>query len=154
MNAASDLPSDPAQRRTTPGDPDAAAAPADSAPADSAPAGIDPVHAALACLADRAAALQGQPEALLQLLRRIEQLHRTIQDGAFRASLPADRNALFQLLSEMERSGGWPYIPRLQLRTFLDLLGSEPAAADSAPPAAAAGQRRPPEPAAPDSLAA
>jgi hypothetical protein len=22
----------------------------------------------------------------------------------------------------MERSGGWPYIPRLQLRTFMDLL--------------------------------
>ncbi|MEB3271297.1 MAG: hypothetical protein VKJ44_06585 [Synechococcus sp.] len=110
--------------------------------------------AALVCLADRAAALQGQPEALLQLLRRIEQLHRTIQDGAFRASLPADRNALFQLLSEMERSGGWPYIPRLQLRTFLDLLGSEPAAAGGDAPAAAAGQRRPPESAAPDSLAA
>jgi hypothetical protein len=23
----------------------------------------------------------------------------------------------------MEGSGGWPYIPRLQLRTFMDLLG-------------------------------
>jgi hypothetical protein len=22
----------------------------------------------------------------------------------------------------MEKSGGWPYIPRLQLRTFMDLL--------------------------------
>lgn len=170
MNAASDLPSDPARCRTTPGDPDAAAAaaaaaaaPVPSTPAPSTPvdpaaaaeaAGIDPVTAALACLADRAAALQGQPEALLQLLRRIEQLHRTIQDGAFRASLPADRNALFQLLAEMERSGGWPYIPRLQLRTFLDLLGGEPVAAGSEAPAAAEGQRRPPEPATPDSLAA
>lgn len=67
--------------------------------------------------------LEGQPEALLALLRSLEQLHRSIQDGPFRASLPADRNALFRLLSEMERSGGWPYIPRLQLRTFLDLLG-------------------------------
>jgi hypothetical protein len=66
--------------------------------------------------------LEGQPEALLALLRSLEQLHRAIQDGPFRASLPADRNALFRLLSEMERSGGWPYIPRLQLRTFLDLL--------------------------------
>ena len=25
----------------------------------------------------------------------------------------------------METSGGWPYIPRLQLRTFLDLLDRE-----------------------------
>jgi hypothetical protein len=25
----------------------------------------------------------------------------------------------------MEDSGGWPYIPRLQLRTFLDLLQRE-----------------------------
>ncbi|MCP9934141.1 MULTISPECIES: hypothetical protein [Cyanophyceae] len=67
-----------------------------------------------------------QPEALLDLLRRIEHLHRTIQDGPFRSSLPGDRNGLFTLLSEMESSGGWPYIPRLQLRTFMDLLAPEP----------------------------
>ncbi len=78
--------------------------------------------ASLQALAD---GLEGQPEQLLELLRRIEQLHRKIQDGPFRSSLPADRNALFRLLSEMERSGGWPYIPRLQLRTFMDLLNHE-----------------------------
>lgn len=78
---------------------------------------------ALAQLEAAARELEGQPQALLALLRRLEQLHRSIQDGPFRSSLPADRNALFRLLSEMERSGGWPYIPRLQLRTFLDLLG-------------------------------
>lgn len=89
----------------------------------------------LDALAELAAGLEGQPEALLILLRRLEQLHRTIQDGAFRASLPEDRNALFRLLSEMESSGGWPYIPRLQLRTFLDLLQREPAD-DSSPLAA------------------
>jgi hypothetical protein len=66
--------------------------------------------------------LTGQPEALLALLRQLEQLHRTLQDGAFRNSLPADRDALFNLLRSMEQSGGWPYIPRLQLRTFMDLL--------------------------------
>jgi small-conductance mechanosensitive channel len=68
-----------------------------------------------------------QPEALLALLRQLEQLHRTIQDGPFRGSLPADRNHLFNLLRQMEQSGGWPYIPRLQLRTFMDLLQREPA---------------------------
>jgi hypothetical protein len=68
----------------------------------------------------------GQPEALLDLLRRIEHLHRSVQDGPFRSSLPGDRNGLFNLLAEMESSGGWPYIPRLQLRTFMDLLAPEP----------------------------
>ncbi|MFZ9271008.1 MAG: hypothetical protein ACO23C_07155 [Prochlorococcaceae cyanobacterium] len=66
--------------------------------------------------------LSGNPQGLLTLLRQLEQLHRTLQDGAFRSSLPADRSALFNLLREMEQSGGWPYIPRLQLRTFMDLL--------------------------------
>ena len=79
----------------------------------------------LAALESLAVQLQDQPLALLDLLRRLERLHRSIQDGAFRNSLPENRNQLFQLLSEMEQSGGWPYIPRLQLRTFLDLLQRE-----------------------------
>jgi hypothetical protein len=62
------------------------------------------------------------PRVLLALLRHLEQLHRSIQDGPFRSSLPSERSALFKLLQDMELSGGWPYIPRLQLRTFLDLL--------------------------------
>ena len=66
--------------------------------------------------------LEGDPQALLTLLRQLEQLHRNLQDGAFRSSLPADRGELFDLLRAMEQSGGWPYIPRLQLRTFMDLL--------------------------------
>ncbi|WP_255110141.1 hypothetical protein [Synechococcus sp. RedBA-s] len=69
--------------------------------------------------------LEGQPEVLLTLLRELETLHRSIQDGAFRRSLPEDRQQLFALLRAMERSGGWPYIPRLQLRTFMDLLQSD-----------------------------
>jgi hypothetical protein len=73
-------------------------------------------------LDDLAEELAGDPQGLLSLLRQLEQRHRSIQDGPFRSSLPADRNRLFSLLQEMERSGGWPYIPRLQLRTFMDLL--------------------------------
>jgi len=83
------------------------------------------LDALLAGFSALAAELGGQPEALLALLRRLEELHRTIQDGPFRASLPADRNQLFDLLQNLERSGGWPYIPRLQLRTFMDLLQRE-----------------------------
>jgi hypothetical protein len=67
------------------------------------------------------------PMALLMLLRQLEQLHRAIQEGPFRSSLPSDRSSLFRLLQSMEQSGGWPYIPRLQLRTFLDLLQNETA---------------------------
>ena len=79
----------------------------------------------LQSLQQLAVELNGNPEALLELLRQIEQLHRTVQDGAFRGSLPSDRSQLFSLLQNMERSGGWPYIPRLQLRTFMDLLQLE-----------------------------
>jgi len=79
-------------------------------------------------LAEVAAAYEGDSVALLHLLRQLEKLHRTIQDGAFRASLPSDRGSLFRLLQDMEQSGGWPYIPRLQLRTFLDLLQPAPSA--------------------------
>ena len=52
-------------------------------------------------------------------------LHRDVQDGPFRQSLPENRQKLFSLLQMMEKSGGWPYIPRLQLRTFIDLLGQD-----------------------------
>ena len=76
-------------------------------------------------LAEVASAHEGDPLALLILLRQLEKLHRTIQDGAFRSSLPSERSSLFRLLQDMEQSGGWPYIPRLQLRTFLDLLQSD-----------------------------
>ena len=82
-----------------------------------------------------AAEVDNQPEALLSLLRQLEQLHRTVQDGAFRSSLPADRGQLFDLLRAMEQSGGWPYIPRLQLRTFMDLL--QPDRLEQEPPLAA-----------------
>ncbi len=69
------------------------------------------------------AAVHGEdPQVLLTLLRHLEHLHRSIQDGPFRSSLPSERSSLFKLLQDMESSGGWPYIPRLQLRTFLDLL--------------------------------
>jgi hypothetical protein len=93
------------------------------------------LDAKVAALEQLAQVLKDDPQALLRLLRRLEQLHRSIQDGPFRASLPCGRNELFRLLEDMEHSGGWPYIPRLQLRTFMDLLvvPAAVAAADSAP---------------------
>lgn len=82
----------------------------------------DHLHTQLAAIEVLAQELRDEPEALLDLLRQLEHTHRTIQDGPFRGSLPSDRNRLFHLLKRMEETGGWPYIPRLQLRTFMDLL--------------------------------
>jgi len=106
-------------------------------------AGLDGAASHLAALQALADELEGQPEQLLDLLRRIEQLHRSIQDGPFRSSLPANRNALFQLLAEMEGSGGWPYIPRLQLRTFIDLLNHEAVTETGNPPSEEVVESRP-----------
>ena len=69
---------------------------------------------------------QDDPESLLLLRRDLEALHRDIQDDAFRASLPEERQKLFALLKTMERSGGWPSIPRLQLRTFITFWSRVP----------------------------
>jgi len=103
-------------------DPAAAEVPSGgSGPATGRGAGDEELRVLLAL----AESLEGDPAALLDLLRRLEKLHRTIQDGAFRNSLPEDRHRLFQLLESMEDSGGWPYIPRLQLRTFMELLQRE-----------------------------
>lgn len=76
-----------------------------------------------------ASGLEGQPAALLEVLRRLERLHRQIQEGSFRTSLPAERNQLFRLLQQMESSGGWPYIPRPQLHTFIKLIQAAPESA-------------------------
>jgi hypothetical protein len=97
--------------------------PPPSSAAGPAPGALErPGEAELRALAAVAGHLNGDSEALLDLLRRLEQLHRTIQDGPFRDSLPSDRNRLYRLLESMEDSGGWPYIPRLQLRTFMELM--------------------------------
>ena len=97
------------------------------------PSQQDRLSSALQQIEQLAGELEGQPEALLALLRQLEHLHRSIQDGAFRSSLPADRSQLFSLLQSVERSGGWPYIPRLQLRTFMDLLQDETIQQDTIP---------------------
>ena len=72
------------------------------------------------------------PEQLLSVLRQLEQLHRDLQEGPFRNSLPSDRQRLYEFLQAMEQNGGWPYIPRLQLKTFMELLepGHEPGTPD------------------------
>lgn len=68
---------------------------------------------------------QGDSLALVALLRRLEELHREIRDGIFQASLPDNRQALYALLKDIESEGGWPYIERMKLQSFLVNLAAE-----------------------------
>ncbi|MFP4222077.1 MAG: hypothetical protein ACLFQ7_11265 [Phormidium sp.] len=69
---------------------------------------------------------QGNPEALLDLLRLLEALHREICEQEFRPALPDTRRALYSFLREIESQGGWPYIPRMRLKTLLAHLEAQP----------------------------
>lgn len=62
---------------------------------------------------------QNDSLALLGLLRTLEQLHREIREGVFQDSLPDNRQALYNLLRDIEESGGWPYIDRMKLQSLL-----------------------------------
>lgn len=80
----------------------------------------------------RAADCRGDTLALLQLLRRLEALHREIREGLFQESLPDNRQALYSLVKDIEAEGGWPYINRMKLRDLLVYMtGSSPSEADS-----------------------
>jgi hypothetical protein len=56
---------------------------------------------------------------LLSLLRNLEEVHRQIRTEMFELSLPKTRNDLYQLVKDIEESGGWPYIERMKLRELL-----------------------------------
>ena len=68
---------------------------------------------------------QGDSLALVALLRQLEDLHREIRDGIFQTSLPDNRQALYALLKDIEAEGGWPYIERMKLQSFLANLPAE-----------------------------
>jgi hypothetical protein len=61
---------------------------------------------------------QGDPIALLHLLRAVEQVHREIQEDYFQSALPDSRQALYALLRDIEENGGWPYIQRWKLQAL------------------------------------
>jgi hypothetical protein len=62
---------------------------------------------------------QGDSVLLLALLRALEASHQEIRDGLFQASFPDNRQALYKLIRNIEANGGWPYIQRMKLRSFL-----------------------------------
>ncbi len=66
-----------------------------------------------------AEASKGDSIKLLTLLRLLESLHREVCEGLFQESLPDNRQALYALLRDIEAMGGWPYIRRMGLQSFL-----------------------------------
>ena len=68
---------------------------------------------------------EGDPLALLELLRLLEALHFEIRDTLFRDALPDNRQRLYRLLKDIEQTGGWPYINRMQLRALLEHIEEE-----------------------------
>ena len=81
------------------------------------------------------ASRQGDAVALLAVLRLLESLHREIETGAFAAALPQTRRELYNLLLDMETQGGWPYIYRRSLESFLTYLRKTEANAGQDSPA-------------------
>ncbi|MGK7940734.1 MAG: hypothetical protein AB4062_11415 [Crocosphaera sp.] len=65
------------------------------------------------------------PQQLLELLRTLEKLHQDIRMNLFEPSLPNSRNDLYDLLLNVEETGGWPYIERMKLQAFLQNLLSD-----------------------------
>ncbi|NEQ77745.1 MAG: hypothetical protein F6K24_07830 [Okeania sp. SIO2D1] len=65
------------------------------------------------------------PMAMLAILRTLEGLHQELREGLFQQVLPDNRQALYNLLKDIEAKGGWPYIPRLRLRYILENWSDE-----------------------------
>ncbi len=82
------------------------------------------LHSDLQSLADSVKAIaknhQDDPMAILAILRTLESLHQELREGSFQQTLPDNRQALYNLLKDIETKGGWPYIPRLRLRYLLE----------------------------------
>lgn len=69
--------------------------------------------------------LEGDSIALLAVLRTLEHSHWEIREGLFREALPDNRQKLYHLLREIESEGGWPYIPRVPLRSLYNQLSQQ-----------------------------
>jgi hypothetical protein len=65
---------------------------------------------------------EGNSQGLLSILRTLELLHRQIRVDLFEPNLPDTRKDLYNLLKDIEESGGWPYIERMKLQSLLTTL--------------------------------
>lgn len=77
---------------------------------------------------------QGDTHSLLMLLRALETLHRQIRIELFEPTLPNTRQALYQLLRDIEEEGGWPYIERMRLAKVMQHFFPERAPKNDSPP--------------------
>lgn len=68
---------------------------------------------------------QGNSLQLLGILRLLEGLHREIRDDLFLEALPTNRQALYALLRDIEREGGWPYIPVVKIKELMASLKTD-----------------------------
>jgi hypothetical protein len=68
----------------------------------------------------------GSSTEILQILRFLEALHRQVCEEHFLPTLPTRRRTLYNLLREIDAEGGWPYIPRMQIRALLTHLEADP----------------------------
>ncbi len=76
-------------------------------------------------VSDLAKSYEGNLDALLALLRTLEQLHRGIREHQFEPALPTNRQDLYFLLRNIEETGGWPYIERMRIKDILQRFLSE-----------------------------
>jgi hypothetical protein len=65
---------------------------------------------------------QDDPIKLLAILRLLEHLHNDICEELFQPALPNTRHGLFDLLRDIESSGGWPHIYRIGLQELFQNL--------------------------------
>jgi len=61
---------------------------------------------------------------LLEILRKLENLHQQIRDSFFQDSLPTNRQSLYALLKDIEAKGGWPYIYRVKLQELIERMNA------------------------------
>jgi hypothetical protein len=75
-------------------------------------------------------ARRGDAAALLAVLRFLEDCHQWLRDGLYQEALPSNRQALFELLWQMEQQRLWPNIPRAQWLALLERVRAELAPPD------------------------
>lgn len=97
-------------------------APLPAASTDRSLAGTDAIADAVRALAEKH---RHDCLSVLAVLRLLENLHREIREELFLDTLPTNRQDLYALLRDMEAEGGWPYIPRPNLRALIEQLSLE-----------------------------
>ncbi|MBE9221856.1 hypothetical protein IQ215_04020 [Cyanobacterium stanieri LEGE 03274] len=76
-------------------------------------------------ITDLAQSCDGDCLKILHVLRELEATHRHVSDSFLNPALPTNRHRLYLLVRHMEEVGGWPYIPRMRLKSLCEKLLQE-----------------------------